>query len=119
MGATGLGATSYALSPRECPPPGQQRPPLAAGGPVQPQQECRTRSSSSGSYGGSRWSSYSGGSIWDRSSTKTAAALSGSGSGSSALRMSPNISTSPNLSGGTSVARGGFGSTGHSSSYGG
>jgi len=84
MAATGVGATSYALMPREdC----SQQPGAA-------QSDACRRSYGSGGHGGSGygfWSHGSSGSSW------------GSSSGSP--------STSSALSGG--VARGGFGGTGH------
>ncbi|MFL6933571.1 MAG: hypothetical protein ACJ8EJ_02875 [Xanthobacteraceae bacterium] len=115
IGATAVGASSYALAPRtDCVPPGSTaaRPPaVAPGTQAQPGEPCRaTRRSSSSGY--SRWGS-SGGSTWGRSSsthTTTSTAL-----------HSPGASVPAAGRGGTStaVARGGFGSTGHAVSSGG
>lgn len=111
MGATAVGASSYALAPRtDCVPPGSaaSRPPAVAPGTGQPGEPCReTRRSSSSGY--SRWGS-SGSSTWRRSSTQT--------STSTALRPSGAAVPSTGRSGTTTVARGGFGSTGHGFSSG-
>jgi len=121
MGATSLGATSYAMAPRtDCVPPGQQRPPIAAGNPGQPlKPECReSRRWGGTNYGSSNWGSRSSsGWVWGRSSSSSSAGL--APTSPSAIRAATNSSASGILSSGSSVARGGFGSTGHSSSYGG
>jgi hypothetical protein len=116
MGATAVGASSYALTPSrtECTQPGgpAARPPLA-GTPAAPQgnQPCReTRRwwSSSGSSSG-----YSGSSAWRRSTqVNTSTALHSPGG---AITSAGHSSTSTP----TSAARGGFGSTGHGFSSGG
>jgi hypothetical protein len=113
MGATAVGASSYALTPSrtECAQPNSPaaRPPVA-GSPAAPQgnQPCReTRRwwSSSGHGGGS-----SGSSAWRRSTqVNTSTALHSPGG---AITSAGHSSTS------TLAARGGFGSTGHGYSSG-
>jgi hypothetical protein len=111
MGATTVGAGSYALAPRtECVPPGSaaSRPAVAPGTPGQPGEPCReTRrwGSSSGSGG------YAGGSGWRRSThVNTSSPLHSPGG---------SISSSGHTSTPSSVPRGGFGSTGRGFSFGG
>jgi hypothetical protein len=107
MGATAVGTTSYALMPRDCPPnrpAAQQAAPVSGAAQPNSTQECRRRWSSSSSGSRSGW-------YWGSRSTyrSTSAATSTSVASSSYARSS----------GTTTVARGGFGSTGHAVSGGG
>jgi hypothetical protein len=88
MGATSIGATSYALTPRnDC--SGQPTPGSAVVGTPSADTTCSSgRSSSGGGHGSSRWSS----------SSSNGSGTSGPTGGSTS----------------TSAARGGFGSTGTS-----
>jgi hypothetical protein len=112
MGATAVGASSYAMAPRtDCAQPNNpaSRPPVA-GSPVPPQsnepcRQSRRWGSSSGGYSGS-----SGSSGWRRSTqVNTSSPLHSSGG---SIAATGHASTS------TAVARGGFGSAGHGYSSG-
>jgi len=120
MGATSLGATSYAMAPRtDCVPPGQQRPAVAAGTPARPgqslQPECRERrwGGSSHSSGSSTWGSRSSGWMWGRSASSSSAGLAPTSPSTMRAITNPSASGILSSSSGSSVARGGFGSTGH------